>query len=107
MWKLIHRNDAKKILSKHNLDFFYLGNGQGLVGATSVIGYNFEDQTYELLSYRKTSQFGKKRSIDKTKVKEMQEKTYPNTFNSFDSKKNKVFQAHQFSLFGKEHLINC
>jgi tRNA(Ile2)-agmatinylcytidine synthase len=90
MWKLIHRNEAKKILSKHNLDFFYLGNGQGLVGATSVIGYNFEDQTYELLSYRKSSQFGKKRFLDKSKVKQMQEKTYPNTFNSFDSKKNKV-----------------
>ncbi|MDC0212082.1 tRNA(Ile)(2)-agmatinylcytidine synthase [Candidatus Nitrosopelagicus sp.] len=90
MWKLIHRNEAKKILSKHNLDFFYLGNGQGLVGATSVIGYNFEDETYELLSYRKSSQFGKKRILDKSKVKEMQEKTYPNTFNSFDSKKNKV-----------------
>ena len=90
MWKLIHRNDAKKILSKHNLDFFYLGNGQGLVGATGVIGYNFEDQTYELLSYRKPSQFGKKRFLEKSKVKQMQEKTYPNTFNSFDSKKNKV-----------------
>jgi tRNA(Ile2)-agmatinylcytidine synthase len=90
MWKLIHRNEAKKILSKYNLDFFYLGNGQGLVGATSVIGYNFEDETYELLSYRKSSQFGKKRFLDKSKVKEMQEKTYPNTFNSFDSKKNKV-----------------
>ena len=90
MWKLIHRNEAKKILSKHNLDFFYLGNGQGLVGATSVIGYNFQDETYELLSYRKSSQFGKKRILDKSKVKEMQEKTYPNTFNSFDSKKNKV-----------------
>ena len=90
MWKLIHRNDAKKILSKHNLDFFYLGNGQGLVGATSIIGYNFEDQTYELLSYRKSSQFGKKRFLDKSKVKQMQEVTYPNTFNSFDSKKNKV-----------------
>ena len=90
MWKLIHRNEAKKILSKHNLDFFYLGNGQGLVGATSVLGYNFEDETYELLSYRKSSQFGKKRILDKSKVKEMQEKTYPNTFNSFDSKKNKV-----------------
>ena len=90
MWKLIHRNEAKKILSKHNLDFFYLGNGQGLVGATGVIGYNFEDETYELLSYRKSSQFGKKRFLDKSKVKEMQEKTYPNTFNSFDSKKNKV-----------------
>ena len=90
MWKLIHRNEAKKILSKHNLDFFYLGNGQGLVGATGVIGYNFEDETYELLSYRKSSQFGKKRFLDKSKVKEMQEKTYPNTFNSFDSNKNKV-----------------
>ena len=90
MWKLINRNEAKKILSKHNLDFFYLGNGQGLVGATSVLGYNFEDETYELLSYRKSSQFGKKRILDKSKVKEMQEKTYPNTFNSFDSKKNKV-----------------
>jgi tRNA(Ile2)-agmatinylcytidine synthase len=90
MWKLIHRNDAKKILSKHRLDFFYLGNGQGLVGALSVIGYTFQDQTYELLSYRKSSQFGKKRILDKSKVKEMQEKTYPNTFNSFDSKKNKV-----------------
>ena len=90
MWKLIHRNEAKKILSKYNLDFFYLGNGQGLVGATSIIGYNFHDQTYELLSYRKTSQFGKKRSIDKQKVKQMQDKTYPNTFNSFDSKKNKL-----------------
>ena len=90
MWKLIHRNEAKKILSKYNLDFFYLGNGQGLVGATGVIGYNFENETYELLSYRKSSQFGKKRFLDKSKVKEMQEKTYPNTFNSFDSKKNKV-----------------
>ena len=90
MWKLIHRNEAKKILSKYNLDFYYLGNGQGLVGATSVIGYNFEDETYELLSYRKSSHFGKKRILDKSKVKEMQEKTYPNTFNSFDSKKNKV-----------------
>ena len=80
----------KKFFQNIILHFFYLGNGQGLVGATGVIGYNFEDETYELLSYRKSSQFGKKRFLDKSKVKEMQEKTYPNTFNSFDSKKNKV-----------------
>jgi len=90
MWKLIHRNKAKKILDKNKIDFFYLGNGQGLVGATSVIAYNFKDQTYELLSYRKTSQFGKKRILDKLKVKKMQEITYPKTFNSFDPKKNKL-----------------
>ena len=90
MWKLIHRNEAKKILSKHDIDFFYLGNGQGLVGATSIIGYTFDDQTYELLSYRKPSKFGKKRFLDKSKVKKMQEKTYPHTFNSYDSKKNRL-----------------
>tara|TARA_B100000029_G_scaffold343826_1_gene336254 strand:- start:11313 stop:12632 length:1320 start_codon:yes stop_codon:yes gene_type:complete len=90
MWKLIHRNYAKKLLSKYNLDFFFLGNGQGLVGATSVIGYNFNDQTYELLSYREKSKFGKKRYLNKFKVKQMQEKTYPKTFNSFDSRKNKI-----------------
>tara|TARA_Y100000590_G_scaffold463808_1_gene631525 strand:- start:41 stop:1360 length:1320 start_codon:yes stop_codon:yes gene_type:complete len=90
MWKLINRNKAKKILSKYKLDYFFLGNGQGLVGATGVIGYNFDDQTYELLSYRKESQFGKKRLLDKNKVKKMQEKTFPETFNSFDFKKNKL-----------------
>tara|TARA_Y100000590_G_scaffold398139_1_gene480309 strand:+ start:4801 stop:6120 length:1320 start_codon:yes stop_codon:yes gene_type:complete len=90
MWKLIHRNKAKKILSKHKLDYFYLGNGQGLIGATGVIGYNFDDQTFELLSYRKQSQFGKKRLLDKNKVKKMQEKTSPQTFNSYDLKKNKL-----------------
>ena len=90
MWKLIHRSQAKKILTKYGIDFFYLGNGQGLVGATSIIGYHFDDQTYELLSYRKPSEFGKKRTLDKSKVKQMQEKTYPNTFNSYDSNKNKL-----------------
>ncbi len=90
LWKLIHRDFTKKLLSKYNFDFFFLGNGQGLVGATSVIGYNFDDQTYELLTYRQTSQFGKKRFMNKFKVKQMQEKTYPKTFNSFDLRKNKI-----------------
>ncbi|EPA04297.1 hypothetical protein BG20_I2581 [Candidatus Nitrosarchaeum limnium BG20] len=41
----------------------------------------------ELLSYRKNSQFGKDRKLSATSVKTMQEKTQPNTFNSFDNKK--------------------
>ena len=90
LWKLIHRVDAKKFVSKHNLDSFYLGNGQGLVGAIGVIGYKFLDQTYELLSYRNKSKFGTKRNIDHTKVKEMQEKTFPQTFNNYDKEKGRV-----------------
>ncbi len=87
--KLVNRNYAKKFATK-NLESFYLGNGQGLVGAIGVIGYQFDDQTVELLSYRTKPNFGKKRLISKESVKKMKEKTYPLTFNSFDETKNKV-----------------
>lgn len=36
LWQLINRNSAKKFIQKNNLDFFYEGNGQGLVGAISA-----------------------------------------------------------------------
>ena len=53
LWKLIERNYVKKFVQENNIDSFYLGNGQGLVGAIGVIGYEFNDNTLELLSYRK------------------------------------------------------
>lgn len=91
--KLINRNYAKKFATRKNLDSFYLGNGQGLVGAIGVIGYQFDDQTVELLSYRTKSQFGKKRIISKDSVKKMKEKTFPFTFNNMDETKNKILIA--------------
>jgi len=90
---LINRNKVKKFVSKNGLDSFYLGNGQGLVGAVGAIGYEFDDYTYELISYRKESNFGKKREIFKDSVKKMQDLTYPNTFNSFDEDKNRILIA--------------
>lgn len=93
LWKLISRKQAKKFIAEHNLQAFHLGNGQGLVGAIGAIGYKFNDYTFELLSYRKKSQFGKKRRIVPESVKQMQEKTYPKTFNSFDTKKQKIIFA--------------
>lgn len=90
LWRLINRNHAKHFAEKNELDIVSLGNGQGLVGAIGAIGYKFQDHTFELLSYRKKSKIGKKRKIDKESVRQMQEKTYPITFNSFDKKKNRV-----------------
>jgi len=90
MWKLISRSFAKQFVSKNNLESFYLGNGQGLVGAVGAIGYCFFDRTFELLSYRKKRQFGKKRQIVPQSVRVMQEKTYPYTFNSYDKKTERV-----------------
>lgn len=93
LWHLISRNQAKKFVSDHNLESFYIGNGQGLVGATGAIGYKFSDHTFELLSYRRKSQFGKKRKLVADSVRQMQEKTYPRTFNSYDTKKQRVLFA--------------
>ncbi|MGI0057185.1 MAG: TiaS agmantine-binding domain-containing protein [Nitrosarchaeum sp.] len=90
LWQLINRNHAKKFATKNNIEFFYQGNGQGLVGAIGAIGYDFKDHTLELLSYRKNSKFGKERKLSAKSVKTMQEKTLPYTFNSFDDKKDRV-----------------
>ena len=93
LWQLINRKQAKIFATKNNLEFFYQGNGQGLIGAIGAIGYDFKDHTLELLSYRKNSKFGKKRKLFTQSVKIMQEKTFPYTFNSFDVKKNKILIA--------------
>lgn len=90
LWQLINRNNAKKFAKKNNLEIHYQGNGQGLVGAIGAIGYDFHDHTLELLSYRKKPKFGKERKISTKSVKDMQEKTSPYTFNSFDTKKGRV-----------------
>ena len=90
LWKLISRRQAKQFVSENNIESFYLGNGQGLVGAISAIGYKFFDHTFELLCYRKKSQFGKKRSISNDSVKKMQSTTFPETFSSYDNENDRV-----------------
>jgi len=89
LWKLISRNKAKQFVSENNIESFYLGNGQGLVGAIGAVGYEFSDHTFELLSYRKKSQFGKKRGISKESVEKMQA-ALPETFNSYDYDSDRV-----------------
>ena len=90
LWKLISRKQAKQFVSENNIESFYLGNGQGLVGAISAIGYKFFDHTFELLCYRKKSQFGKKRGINNDSVKKMQSATFPETFSSYDIENDRV-----------------
>jgi tRNA(Ile2)-agmatinylcytidine synthase len=89
LWKLISRKQAKQFVSENNIESFYLGNGQGLVGAISAVGYEFSDHTFELLSYRKKSRFGKKRGISVDSVRKMQS-TLPETFSSYDNERDRV-----------------
>lgn len=90
---LVNRSKAKEFAIQNNIETFHLGNGQGLVGAIGAIGYSFRDYTFELISYRHKSNFGKKRLIFKDSVKKMQEMTFPKTFNNYDTSKNRTLIA--------------
>ena len=80
--------------SNGGLEYFYRGNGQGLVGAIGAIGYDLSgDHTLELLSYRKRHRFGTRREISAASVRAMQDRTFPNTFGSVDPGGGRVLIA--------------
>ena len=89
LWQLISRDRAKRLARENELEFFYMGNGQGLVGAIGAVGYTFYDHTFELLSYRRVVNFGKRRQISSSSVQQIHEKN-PDIFNSFDEKRQRV-----------------
>jgi tRNA(Ile2)-agmatinylcytidine synthase len=73
---------------------FELGNGMGIVGAASCIGFGERfDHTYELIAYRRREFWGTRRAIDGASVKRMDAATFPHTFNNYDYQKRKVLLA--------------
>jgi len=71
-----------------------LGNGMGIVGAASSLGFSARfDHTFELISYRRQEFWGTRREIDSSSVRTMDAKTFPHTFNNYDYQKRKVLIA--------------
>ena len=58
--------------------------GRGIIGAIASISLPLDDCTYELLAYRAPENFGTERKIDHDSVYEMDEKTFPDTFENID-----------------------
>jgi len=85
---------VRRFLKEQGAKTFELGNGMGLVGAASSLGFSEGfDHTFELIAYRQKEFWGSKRVIDSASVKEMDEKTFPHTFNNYDYQKRKVLIA--------------
>jgi len=86
--KALHENIAIKealgYIEKNKIEHFALGNKRGLVGALAAVGMKLSDHTYELITYRERSKFGKKREIDVKTVIEMDRKYYPLIFDNYD-----------------------
>ncbi len=77
-------NEAQTLAEQIGAQYYKFKRGRGIIGALAAIGYQLEDKTYELLSYRLPENYGKKRRIDYKSVLEMNEKTYPRTFDNLD-----------------------
>lgn len=95
MCDVMSRQMAEKVADNNGITYYTYGNGQGLVGSIGAMGSLLldTDYTYELIAYRKQENCGKPRIVDKQKVIKFTEETYPNTFNNYDSKHERILIA--------------
>ena len=91
---VVNPHRARQFLQGVKARTFELGNGMGIVGAASCIGFDTRfDHTYELIAYRRRESWGARRVIDSVSVREMDAETFPHTFNNYDYQKRKVLLA--------------
>ena len=82
--QVVKINEIKDLLKNSNAVFKGYKNGRGLIGATSSIAWKpSSDKSYELITYRRNSKWGSKRSVDDESVEKM-DKSFSSTFDNFD-----------------------
>lgn len=91
---LVSPHRVRRFLSDQGVKTLELGNGMGLVGAASALGFDERfDHTYELIAYRRKEFWGTQRAVDSSSVRSMDSKMFPHTFNNYDYQKRKVLIA--------------
>ncbi len=94
MHEFLNRRQAKKIASKNGIRYCSFGNGNGIIGALAAIGNDLgSDHTFEAIAYRKIDRCGTPRFVDKEKVFKMSIDTFPQTFNNYDEKHQRILIA--------------
>jgi tRNA(Ile2)-agmatinylcytidine synthase len=88
---LVSPHRVRRLVKEAGARSAELGNGMGLVGAASSLGFSTRfDHTFELIAYRRKEFWGTRRWIDDSSVRDMDSKTFPHTFNNYDYQKRKV-----------------
>ena len=91
---LVSPHRVRRLVGELGAKSLELGNGMGLVGAASCLGFSTRfDHTFELIAYRQKELWGTKRQIDSSSVRDMDAETFPHTFNNYDYQKRKVLIA--------------
>jgi tRNA(Ile2)-agmatinylcytidine synthase len=86
--ELVTIKDAEKTAKKVGAEIHKFKNGRGIIGALAAVGADLPDRTFEFVAYRKRK-IGE-RKIDSRSVYEMDEATYPDTFNNIDYKLKRI-----------------
>ncbi len=81
---IVSKEEAEKLAGKVGAEIVKYKKGRGVIGSLAAIGCPLNNATYELLAYRDPSNYGRKRRVDEDSVLEMNQKTYPNTFDNVD-----------------------
>jgi tRNA(Ile2)-agmatinylcytidine synthase len=85
---------ARRLIKESGARSFELGNGMGLVGAASALGFgDGADHTFELIAYRRKENWGAPRGVDSSSVRDMDSRMFPHLFNNYDYQKRKVLIA--------------
>ena len=80
--------EARRLAGECGVRTRFLGDGRGLVGALSAVGYGFGDCTAELICYRRPGLAGTPRRVSAGSVKKVQDR-YPSTFSSYDESRGR------------------
>ncbi len=113
--EIVTLENTKKILGSYNAYYRGYKNCRGLIGATASIAWSSEnDNTYELIAYRKEQKWGSKRFVDNDSTKKMDKQCH-STFDNYDykHKHNRIIPNSPCPvLFGirgtdEEELINA
>lgn len=81
---IVTQEEAEKLAQKIGAEIFKFKKGRGVIGSLAAIGCPLDDVTYELLAYRDPTNYGTQRKVDADSVLEMNQKTYPDTFDNID-----------------------
>lgn len=84
--EFIDISTAEDIIETHDLTAFTLGNGRGQIGSLAAIGAHttFTDWTFEIITYRNTSNWGETRVVDWDAIETSHNQFYPRIWDNFD-----------------------
>jgi len=88
--ELVTIEEAEEIAKSIKAETHKFNNGRGIIGALAAVGADLPDKTYELIAYRTKGNYGKEKKIDRDSVFEMNEKTYPETFDNIDPETRQI-----------------